>query len=140
MGNSSCDHATALANCSLLRFWWHLTHVLVPLVAATGETWHMVDLAAVVCPKPTNLKAGAETLPEYNVGIDMSVPWFPMVCRWLAQTLPFHSRPDVVPPQTESAPEDRSVRWSDGVVSPLQGLSKDKPHIAACLHQPFCFS
>eukprot|EP00913_Durusdinium_trenchii_P009384 g8819.t1 len=55
-----------------MAFWWHLTHVLVPLVAATGETWHMVDLAAVVCPKPTNLKAGAETLPEYNVGIDMS--------------------------------------------------------------------
>lgn len=38
-------------------------------LAAAYETWHMVDLAQVVCPKPT-VSASAPTYPEYNVGIN----------------------------------------------------------------------
>ncbi len=46
-----------------------LTGLLWLPLAAAYETWHLVDIAQVVCPKPT-VSASAPTLPEYNVGIN----------------------------------------------------------------------
>ena len=34
------------------------------------ETWHLVDLAQVICPKPTSTDANAPLLGEYNLGIN----------------------------------------------------------------------
>lgn len=34
------------------------------------ETWHLVDLAQVICPKPTSSDPNAPQLGEYNLGIN----------------------------------------------------------------------
>eukprot|EP00438_Fugacium_kawagutii_P014939 Skav217325 [mRNA] locus=scaffold2460:9588:27216:- [translate_table: standard] len=47
----------------------YLVTVLTLPLAAAFETWHLVDVAQVVCPAPT-VSAGAPTLPPYNVGIN----------------------------------------------------------------------
>ena len=67
-------HLEATSNKVHLRLLQLTGWLWLPLAAAY-ETWHMVDLAQVVCPKPT-VSASAPTYPEYNVGINYtSVTW-----------------------------------------------------------------
>jgi len=61
-------HLEATSNKVHLRLLPLTGWLWLPLAAAY-ETWHMVDLAQVVCPKPT-VSASAPTYPEYNVGIN----------------------------------------------------------------------
>eukprot|EP00438_Fugacium_kawagutii_P014940 Skav217326 [mRNA] locus=scaffold2460:34852:43974:- [translate_table: standard] len=41
---------------------------LLAIIADAYETWHLVDLAQVVCPKPSY--PGAPEFPDYNLGIN----------------------------------------------------------------------
>ena len=34
------------------------------------ETWHLVDLSQVICPKPSSSMTDAPEFPEYNLGIN----------------------------------------------------------------------
>ena len=45
--------------------WLHLF-----AVSHAYETWHLVDLAQVICPKPTSNDPDAPPYPEYNLGIN----------------------------------------------------------------------
>lgn len=47
----------------------YLTQLLWLPMTAAYETWHLVDIAQVVCPKPT-VSSTAPAFPEYNVGIN----------------------------------------------------------------------
>ena len=38
--------------------------------ASAAETWHLVDIAQVVCPKPVSSNPDAPPFPEYNLGIN----------------------------------------------------------------------
>lgn len=38
--------------------------------ANAAETWHLVDIAQVVCPKPVSSNPNAPPFPEYNLGIN----------------------------------------------------------------------
>ena len=38
--------------------------------ASAAETWHLVDLAQVVCPTPVSSNPNAPPYPEYNLGIN----------------------------------------------------------------------
>ncbi|CAK9063727.1 unnamed protein product [Durusdinium trenchii] len=45
---------------------------LLLFLADAYETWHLVDLAQVVCPKPTSSNPDAPVFPDYNLGINYS--------------------------------------------------------------------
>ncbi|CAJ1355436.1 unnamed protein product [Effrenium voratum] len=44
--------------------------LLCAVTAYAGDTWHMVDVAQVVCPKPTTSDPNAPAFPDYNLGIE----------------------------------------------------------------------
>eukprot|EP00438_Fugacium_kawagutii_P014943 Skav217329 [mRNA] locus=scaffold2460:128236:131691:- [translate_table: standard] len=43
---------------------------LLAIIADAYETWHLVDLAQVVCPKPTSSDPDAPEFPDYTLGIN----------------------------------------------------------------------
>ena len=49
-----------------------LISLLLADLADAYETWHLVDLAQVVCPKPTSSNPDAPVFPDYNLGINYS--------------------------------------------------------------------
>jgi hypothetical protein len=61
-----CITKTLKLNLRLVRY---LTQLLWLPMTAAYETWHLVDIAQVVCPKPT-VSSTAPAFPEYNVGIN----------------------------------------------------------------------
>ena len=59
--------------CQLLMAMLTRTTILISLFLADAyETWHLVDLAQVVCPKPTSSNPDAPVFPDYNLGINYS--------------------------------------------------------------------
>ena len=59
--------------CQLLMAMLTCTTILISLLLADAyETWHLVDLAQVVCPKPTSSNPDAPVFPDYNLGINYS--------------------------------------------------------------------
>ena len=44
--------------------------LLCVATANAAETWHLVDIAQVVCPKPVSSNPSAPAFPEYNLGIN----------------------------------------------------------------------
>mmetsp|Transcript_19719 Transcript_19719/g.45930 ORF Transcript_19719/g.45930 Transcript_19719/m.45930 type:complete len:850 (+) Transcript_19719:82-2631(+) len=44
--------------------------LLLPCAVMSYETWHLVDVAQVVCPAPTVSDPDAPPYPEYNLGIN----------------------------------------------------------------------
>mmetsp|Transcript_64656 Transcript_64656/g.131447 ORF Transcript_64656/g.131447 Transcript_64656/m.131447 type:complete len:845 (-) Transcript_64656:209-2743(-) len=47
-----------------------LSWLLFFVTAHAYETWHLVDLSQVICPKPTSSMTDAPEFPEYNLGIN----------------------------------------------------------------------
>ena len=56
----------AVFTCTTILQW------LLFVAADAYETWHLVDLAQVVCPKPTSSNPDAPVFPDYNLGINYS--------------------------------------------------------------------
>ena len=68
--HSICQLLTAMM--AMLTRTTILISLLLADLADAYETWHLVDLAQVVCPKPTSSNPDAPVFPDYNLGINYS--------------------------------------------------------------------